>query len=79
VLGNQISDNGGNGVTIVQATGLDVGGMASGAGNQIVSNQGYGIEAAGQCSGSLIASNMIAANSLGNVNLTKSRGITYIP
>ena len=79
VLGNQIADNGGNGVTIIQANGLSVGGSASGPGNQIVSNQVYGIEASGVCSGSLIASNMIAANSQGNVNLTKSRGITYVP
>ena len=79
VLGDQIADNGGNGVTIIQARRLTVGGIASGAGNQITSNNGYGIEAAGVCSGTLVASNLIAANSQGSVNLAKSRGITYIP
>lgn len=79
VLGDQIADNGGNGVTIIQARHLTVGGIASGAGNQIVSNNGYGVEATGVCSGTLVASNVIAANSQGSVNLTESRGIRYIP
>jgi trimeric autotransporter adhesin len=79
VEGNQIDDNAGNGVTIIQATRLTVGGSASASGNQIESNLGYGVEAAGLCSGSLIASNVITGNSQGGVNLTKSRGIKYIP
>ena len=79
VVGDQIEDNAGNGVTIIQARRLTVGGSASAAGNQIESNQGYGISAAEVCSGSLIASNVITGNSQGSVNLTRSRGITYIP
>jgi trimeric autotransporter adhesin len=48
-------------------------------GNQGQSNQGYGIDATGACTGSLVRQNVIVANTLGNVNLTNSRGITYIP
>jgi trimeric autotransporter adhesin len=79
VVGNQISANKGNGVTIIKAKKLNVGGSAPGAGNQIVSNQGYGVEASGVSTGTVVQANLIAANSQGNVNLTKSRGITYIP
>ena len=77
--GNQIGGNAGNGVTVVKARELKVGGSAPGAGNEIVANQGYGLEAAGVCSGSVVQSNLIAGNVKGNVNLSKSRGITYIP
>jgi parallel beta-helix repeat protein len=77
--GNQISDNTGNGVTLVSALGVTIGGSSAGAGNQIVSNQGYGVYAAGVNSGSVVQQNIIAANTAGDVNLTNSRGITYIP
>jgi trimeric autotransporter adhesin len=79
VVGNQISSNVGNGVTIIQAKRLTVGGSVSGDSNTIVTNQGYGVSASGVCTGSVVQSNAIAANGLGNVNLTKSRGMTYIP
>ncbi len=73
------ADNAGNGVTISRAKRLTVGGSNSGAGNQIIANQGYGIAASGLCTGTVVQANVIAANSLGNVNFTRSRGITYIP
>ena len=79
VQGNEISSNTGNGVMLVKARRLTIGGSSSGAGNGIVGNQGYGLYAYGVCSGSVVQGNMIAANAQGNVNLTKSRGITYIP
>ena len=79
VRGNEITSNGGNGVTIISSRQVTIGGSASGAGNQIVANQGYGLEASGGCSGTLVQSNEFAANAEGNVNLTNSRGITYIP
>ena len=79
LLGNEISGNAGDGVTVVKARRLTIGGSASGAGNQIVTNQGYGLEAAGGCTGSVVQSNVIAANLRGDVNLSKSSGITYIP
>jgi len=64
-----------------------IGGNSSGAGslaiagpgNRIVINQGYGLYARGNCNGSLVQGNTIAANTQGNVDLSNSRGITYIP
>ena len=77
--GDQISGNTGNGVTLVTALGVTIGGSSTGAGNQIVNNQGYGVYASGVSSGTVVQQNVIAANSAGNVNLTNSSGITYIP
>jgi len=79
VQGNEISGNAGNGVMLVQARSLTIGGNSSGAGNGIVGNQSYGVLAYGVCSGSVVQANVIVANAQGNVNLTKSHGITYIP
>jgi hypothetical protein len=39
----------------------------------------YGLYAVGVCSGSVVEANGIVANAQGNVNLSKSTGITYIP
>ncbi len=87
VLGNAISGNTGDGVRLVRARKTTIGGNSSGAGsqaasgqgNQIVVNRGYGLYALGACNGSVVQGNTIAANAQGNVNLTRSRGITYIP
>ncbi len=79
VFGNEIMSNAGNGVTIIGSHNATVGASASGSGNEIVTNGGFGLEAAGVCTGTVVQSNMIAANSEGNVNLTKSRGVTYMP
>jgi trimeric autotransporter adhesin len=77
--GNQINNNTGNGVTLASARGVTIGGSSMGAGNQIVNNQGFGVYASGLSTGSVVQQNMIAANTAGNVNLTKASGITYIP
>ena len=86
VQDNAISGNAGDGVTLVKARKVTIGGNTSGAGsqiahqgNRIVTNQGYGLYALGVCTGSVVQGNMIVANAQGNVNLTNSRGITYIP
>ncbi len=79
VSGNEISGSKGNGVTIMKAKKLTVGGNTLGAGNGIVTNLGYGLYAAGLCAGSIVQANVIAANVHGNVNMSKSRGLTYIP
>ncbi len=79
VQGNEINTNAGNGVMLDQAQGVTIGGSFSGAGNGIVGNQGYGLYAYGLCAGSVVQENVIVANAKGNVNLTKSRGIKYIP
>ncbi len=77
--GNLISSNAGNGVTLAQAQYVTIGGSFAEAGNSIVGNQGYGVYAYGLCAGSVVQSNVIVANAKGNVNLTNSRGIIYIP
>ena len=51
----------------------------SGTGNQFLSNEGFGLQALGVCTGTVVQSNLIAANSEGNVDLTKSRGVTVMP
>jgi hypothetical protein len=87
VVNNAISGNAGDGVTLVRARKVTIGGDSSGSGsqavaspgNRIVTNQGYGLYARGGCNGSVVQGNTIAANGQGNVNLSDSRGITYIP
>ena len=79
IVGDQIGNNGGDGVMIMQAKKLTVGGSASGASNAIVSNQGYGLEAIGACNGTLVQNNAFVANTEGSVNLKRSRGVTFIP
>jgi trimeric autotransporter adhesin len=79
VQGNEISGNTGNGVMLAGAQRLTIGGNSSGAGNVIVGNQSYGVLAYGVCSDTVVQANVIVANAQGNVNLTKSHGITYIP
>jgi hypothetical protein len=79
VQDNAINGNTGNGVMLVKARRLMIGGNTSEAGNRIVGNQSYGLYAYGVCSGSVVQENAIVANAQGNVNLTKSQGITYIP
>jgi hypothetical protein len=79
VHGNTISGNAGSGVMLDNAQRLAIGGSSPGEGNQIVGNQGYGLVALGVCDGALVQANVIAANTQGNVNLTNSRGVIYIP
>ena len=47
--------NTGDGVMIKGSRQATVGGSASGAGNQIVSNEGFGLEASGVCSGTVVS------------------------
>ena len=79
VQGNEINSNAGNGVVLDRAQRVTIGGSFPGTGNGIVGNQGYGLYAYGLCAGSVVQGNVIVANAEGNVNLTKSRGIKYIP
>ena len=78
VFGNAIAGNSGDGVMLDQTRNLQFGFSAE-AGNQITGSNGYGLYAQGGCSGSVVQGNVIVANSKGNVNLSSSRGITYIP
>jgi trimeric autotransporter adhesin len=86
VQDNAISGNATDGVALVRARRVTIGGDPSGAGsqivadpgNRIVTNQGYGLYARGACNGSVVQGNTIVANAQGNVNITNSRGITYM-
>jgi hypothetical protein len=70
---NLIRFNGGNGVTIKSAPNTGI------VGNAITTNQGYGLRATGNASGSVVQGNLIAGNTSGDVNLDGATGITYIP
>jgi parallel beta-helix repeat protein len=70
---NKILYNLGNGVSIRCSRGDAV------IGDEIVGNQGYGVYAQGECIGTLVRDDVIESNAKGNVNLSKSRGIVYIP
>ncbi len=72
-LQDKIFFNGGNGVTINSSVGNAI------LGDQIAANFGYGVYAIGVCSGSVVAGNLISFNALGDVNLAKSHGVSYIP
>ena len=79
LVGNQITASAGNGLTILNSRRSTIGGSATGAGNQIVSNSGYGLVASGVCTGTVVQANTIAANGRGNVNLTTASGVRYVP
>ena len=79
LVGNQITASAGNGVTILSSRKSTIGGSATGAGNQIVSNSGYGLLASGVCTGTVVQANTIASNEQGNINLRHASGVRYIP
>jgi hypothetical protein len=79
IVGNSIVASGQNGLLLNAATDLLVGGLATGDANGIVTSVGYGLLAVGPCSRTRVIRNTIAANKAGDVNLSSSTGITYIP
>ena len=79
VQANDINGNTGDGLTLNGDQGLTVGGEAPGAGNRIISNLGYGLYARGLNCGTVVRGNLIEANAAGNVDLTNSRGVHYMP
>ncbi len=87
VIGDLIGSNTGNGLTLMKARGASIGGnlllpsaqAVAGQGNRIITNKGYGLLALGNCKGTVVQGNTIAANIQGNVNLTHSRGVRYVP
>ncbi|MEO6810234.1 MAG: right-handed parallel beta-helix repeat-containing protein, partial [Isosphaeraceae bacterium] len=72
-LGNKILNSVGNGVTIHSSPGNAI------LGNEIAQGQSYGLVALGDCNETVVRANVIESNAEGNVNLTKSRGVVYIP
>jgi hypothetical protein len=72
LLRTRIRHSGGNGLSIRSSRGNSV------VGNEILVNRGYGLFAAGACGGTFVQGNTIQANALGDVDLTRSRGVVYI-
>jgi parallel beta-helix repeat protein len=79
VQANDIRGNAGNGVSLVNARHVLVGGDSSRVGNRILGNLGFGLFAAGACDGSVVRSNVILANARGDVDISQAQGITYVP
>ena len=48
-------------------------------GAQIVDNRKYGLFAVGNCAGTVVQGSTIKRNLTGDVNLSRARGIVYIP
>jgi hypothetical protein len=71
-LQNKILYSSGNGLSILSSRRNAI------VGDQIAGNLGYGLYAQGQCLGSVVRGAAIEANTKGNVDLTKSRGVVYI-
>ncbi|MFM8892921.1 MAG: hypothetical protein ACKOTB_15140, partial [Planctomycetia bacterium] len=67
ISGNVFSDNIGHGVSLAAARLLTIGGRAPGAGNEIVSNGGFGIAVTGPSGGSFAVGNEIGGNAVGQV------------
>ncbi|WP_422929226.1 beta strand repeat-containing protein [Singulisphaera sp. PoT] len=78
VEGNGISGNVGNGVTLAGTRRVVIGGSSPGAGNRIDKNQGFGLAAFGICTDTVVQQNVIVDNTQGNVDLSKSTGVTYL-
>jgi hypothetical protein len=79
VIGNLVLNNLADGVALISAQNNLIGGAGPGEGNQIANNQNDGLSAFGVCNGSVVQGNTIVLNKAGNVNLTNSVGVKYIP
>jgi hypothetical protein len=78
VQGNTISGNAGNGVMLVAARGITIGGSATNAGNTIQNNGGFGLLASGISTGSLVQGNTITGNRMGAVNTKPAKGLRVV-
>jgi hypothetical protein len=78
IVANTIQSNTENGVLLVGATDLLVGGDTLGVANTIAANTGYGLYAVGTCSRTRVIRNAIVTNTAGNVSLGGSTGIIYV-
>ncbi len=79
IVANVIAGSGSNGLLLNAATNLLVGGTGDGVANTIVTSVGYGLLAVGSCSRTQVIRNLIAGNTQGDVSLSASSGITYVP
>ena len=67
ISGNSFIGSTGDGVTLNAAKGITIGGTATGASNAIIFNAGYGLNASGSSTGSVVEGNQLSNNVLGNV------------
>jgi parallel beta-helix repeat protein len=79
IAANEIIGSGSNGMLLNAATNLLVGGTGTGVANTIVTSVGYGLLAVGTCTRTQVIRNLIGFNTEGDVNLSASTGITYVP
>ena len=79
IVANSIVDSGASGLLLNAATDLLVGGTATGVGNTIIADGDYGLLAVGACNRTRVIRNLIAGNTLGDVDLASATGITYVP
>lgn len=79
IAANTVSGSGSNGLLLNAATNLLVGGSGDGVANTIVTSVGYGLLAVGSCSRTQVIRNLISGNTQGDVSLSASTGITYVP
>jgi len=78
VQGNTIRANGGDGVMLADARRITIGGPGAGAGNVIDANGGYGVDARGLCTGSLVQGNTITGNARGSITVRNAWGIRVV-
>ena len=78
VQGNTIRANGGDGVMLADARRITIGGPGAGAGNVIDTNGGYGVDARGLCTGSLVQGNTITGNARGSITVRNAWGIRVV-
>lgn len=66
VQGNTISHNVGDGLRLIAAQGVTIGGPEPGVGNTITNNLGAGLSVSAHCAGSTAQGNTISSNRWGN-------------
>jgi parallel beta-helix repeat protein len=76
VQGNTISGNAGNGLVLVAAKGITIGGAEPNAGNAIHGNNAFGLLATGISNGSLVQGNSFSGNRMGTVNAKAAKGLS---
>ena len=74
VQGNTIRNHLGDGLRLIDARGVTIGGAASGLGNTISVNHGAGMSIAGACVGSTAEGNTVVSNLRGNGEPRSLRG-----
>jgi hypothetical protein len=69
----KVAFNRGNGLNVLSSQRNKVEGL------EVVDNLGYGLFAIGDCAGTVVRGTTIKRNAAGNVNISRARGIIYVP